>query len=101
MTWASLALLLSIPLSLSAQPAAYSFDDAQRFLQSNCQACHQGASPAGNFAVRDLAAPETLRTQSDRWNKLALRVRQGEMPPKAAPAPPLADRDRFVAWSDS
>jgi cytochrome c551/c552 len=101
MSRAAIALLLCLSAGLRAQSPAFSFDDAQRFLKSHCQACHQGTSPAGGFALREVAAADTMRTQSDRWNKLALRVRHGEMPPKAAPAPPLADRDRFLAWTDT
>ena len=86
---------------LRAQPDSFAFDDAQRFLKSYCQACHQGSSPAGNFATREVAAVDTLRTQSERWNRLVLRVRHGEMPPKAAPAPAVADRERFLSWADT
>src|SRR5215831_12350071 len=98
---ARLALLVSLPAALGAQTAAFSFDDAQRFLGANCRACHQGTSPAGGFALREIATAETMRTRPERWNKLALRVRHGEMPPKGAPAPPLADRERFLDWADS
>src|SRR4051812_25991654 len=101
MTRAGLAFLLSMPLGLAAQTGAYSFDDAQRFLKANCSTCHQGVRPAGGFALRDVATADTMRTQAERWNKLALRVRNGEMPPKAAGAPPLVERERFLAWTDS
>lgn len=101
MTRARLALLLALPAALGAQPAGFSFDDAQRFLKSNCQACHQGSSPAGGFAVNQVTTVETMRTQPERWNKLALRVRHGEMPPKGAPAPAVEDREKFLAWADS
>src|SRR5262249_44567424 len=73
----------------------------QKFLKSHCQACHQGANPAGGFATRDITTADTLRSQSERWNKVVLRVRHGEMPPKAAPAPAIADREHFLAWADS
>src|SRR4051794_14087117 len=92
--------ILVIPISLMAQ-APFTFDDAQTFLKANCQACHQGTAPAGGFATRDLAGADTLRTQADRWNKLALRVRHGEMPPKAAPAPAVADREAFLGGADT
>lgn len=95
------ALLASVPAVVCAQTAGYSFDEAQRFLKSNCQACHQGASPAGGFAVQQVATADSMRTRPEQWNKLALRVRHGEMPPKAAPMPPAADRERFLAWTDT
>jgi len=93
--------ILLIPLALTAQPDHFTFDDGQKFLKSHCQACHQGSNPAAGFATRDLATADSLRIHSDRWNKLRLRVRLGEMPPKSAPAPAIADRERFLAWADS
>jgi mono/diheme cytochrome c family protein len=90
-----------VPFAVMAQPAQFTFDDAQKFLRTSCQGCHQGANPAGGFTTRDLAGANSLRTQSERWNRLVLRVRHGEMPPKAAPAPALADRERFLEWADS
>jgi Protein of unknown function (DUF1588)/Protein of unknown function (DUF1592)/Protein of unknown function (DUF1585)/Protein of unknown function (DUF1587)/Protein of unknown function (DUF1595) len=101
MTGSRLALFVSIAGCVSAQPSGYSFEDAQRFLNANCQACHQGASPAAGFALREIATADTVRTRSERWTKLAARVRLGEMPPKGAPAPGPADRDRFLQWIDS
>src|SRR5690242_19274996 len=98
MTRASLAILVA-PLILTAAPVPFMFDDAQKFLQSYCQACHQGASPAGGFAIKDLAAAESIRSHSDRWSKLILRVSHGEMPPKSGPAIPLAEREAFLIWA--
>ena len=101
MTGARFAFFLALPAALGAQSAGFSFDDAQRFLKSHCQACHQGSAPAGGFALSHVATAETMRTQPERWNRLALRVRHGEMPPKAAPAPAVEEREKFLAWADS
>jgi hypothetical protein len=92
-----LALVFFAPLSVRAQ---FSFSDGQGFLKSYCQGCHQGATPAGGFSVRDVAAADSMKTQPERWKKLVLRVRNGEMPPKVAPAPPVAAREHFLAWAD-
>jgi hypothetical protein len=94
------ALLMAFPVILGAQSAT-TFDDAQRFLKSYCQACHQGTAAAGGFAIQQVAGAESMRTQPERWNKIALRVRHGEMPPKGANAPPVEDREKFLAWADS
>jgi hypothetical protein len=34
-----------LPVAVSVQPARYSFDDAQRFLKTQCQACNHGTAP--------------------------------------------------------
>src|SRR5690348_14252195 len=91
-----LATCITLHPALHAQPPRYSFDDAQAFLKTHCQGCHQGKAPAGGFAIQQLASPDTLRSETDRWNKLALRVRNGEMPPKGAAAPLPEAREQFT-----
>ena len=93
-----LATLITIPAALAAQPAGYSFDDAQAFLKSHCQICHQGTAPAGGFDIQQIGSRATIRSESARWNMLALRVRNGEMPPKGAPVPPADQRELFTNW---
>jgi len=92
------ATLLSFPAFLFAQATPYSFDDAQQFLKANCQACHQGAKPAGDFSLQQIAAADSLHTQAERWTKVALRVHNSEMPPKGLPAPPLEKREEFATF---
>jgi mono/diheme cytochrome c family protein len=95
------ATLLTLPLALAAQSARYSFSDAQTFLKTHCQACHQGTAAAAGFDIKEIASPATLRSATARWNMLALRVRNGEMPPKGAPVPPADQRAQFVDWITS
>jgi hypothetical protein len=87
--------------SLVFSQTAYSFEDSQQFLKTYCQACHQGSSPAGGFHVQRIAAAATIGAEAGRWNKAAIRVRNGEMPPKGAPAPPMEQRERFTEWVSS
>src|SRR5215469_3823604 len=96
-----LSLTLLATAALRAQPDSYSFDTAQSFLTQYCQACHQGKSPAGGFALQRVAAHSSLQSDSEKWLKLNLRVRNGEMPPKGAPAPTLDLREQFTHWVDS
>src|SRR5437667_4021042 len=93
-----LAILIALPAAFAAQSARYSFDDAQAFLKSHCQICHQGNAPASGFDLQQIASPVTIRSEAQRWNKLALRVRNGEMPPKGIPVPPADQREAFVNW---
>jgi hypothetical protein len=92
-----LATLITLPVALAAQPARYSFDDAERFLKTHCQVCHQGTAAAG-FDIQQVASPSAIRSEAARWNMVALRVRNGEMPPKGAPVPPVDQREQFVNW---
>jgi mono/diheme cytochrome c family protein len=93
-----LATLIAFPAALAAQTVRYSFDDSQVFLKGRCQVCHQGTTAAGGFDIQQIASPATLRSETARWTKVALRVRNGEMPPKGAPVPPLVLREQFTNW---
>lgn len=92
------ATLLLAGLAPCAVAGQFGYADAQSLLKTYCQGCHQGASPAGGLAVAQLAAPTAANTAT--WSKLLLRLRNGEMPPKGAPAPPLEARERFLEWGN-
>ena len=91
-------LILFAHCSRRHSPTAYSFNEAQNFLKANCNACHQGTAPAAGFDIQQIASPATISSEAARWNMLALRVRNGEMPPKGVPAPPADQREQFVNW---
>ena len=93
--------LLLIPalalLALSALGQEYTFDHAQSFLHQYCENCH-GAKPVGGFKLERVAKPESLSAEAGKWSSLMARVRNGEMPPKGSPAPPLEVREPFTNW---
>lgn len=78
--------------------SAQTFAEGQEFLQSYCANCHVGKAPAGGFNVAPLRTPESLREKPEKWNALVARVRNGEMPPKGAPAPSMEKREAMVEW---
>ncbi|MEO8368826.1 MAG: DUF1588 domain-containing protein [Candidatus Solibacter sp.] len=92
------AMFLAVAAALDAQPANYSFQDAQAFLKEHCQVCHQGASPAGGFDLRQTAGAGSIRSEAARWSSVALRVKNGEMPPAGAPALTASLREQFTTW---
>jgi hypothetical protein len=94
------AVALSAAAASGAPPEDYSFEKAQSFLKTYCQACHQGQTPAGGFHVRQVGAPSSLQTEPQRWHNLNLRVRNQEMPPKGAPAPSLDQIEGFTGWTE-
>src|SRR4051794_14672822 len=79
--------MFQVVVFLAVVPALFASSDS--FLRSYCESCHQGAKPAGGFAVPHAA-------EDSRWTRVALRVRNMEMPPKGAPAPPLDEREHFL-----
>lgn len=88
-------------LVLGLPAAAYTFDDAQKFLRNYCHSCHQGEKPSAGFHVAKLATLQTLLEEPRRWNRMLVRVREHEMPPKGAPAPDLKAREAFVDYVDN
>jgi hypothetical protein len=90
----ALLLLAVLPL------AGASFDDAQAFLKTYCETCHSAKSATGGFAVTQVGAKAGSQDRSDRWTRIAIRVRNSEMPPRGAPAPALDAREAFIKWID-
>lgn len=80
-----LLLLIAATVAFGQTPAF----DGKQFVQQRCAACHAGKSPAGGF---DTAKADNLEA----WNKAALRVHNGEMPPRAPL--PVEQREAFSAW---
>jgi cytochrome c551/c552 len=78
-----------------------SFETAQAFLKTYCLACHQDRNPQGGFSVKQVSAKETLAQDARRWTALIVRVKNGEMPPKGAPAPLDDQRRQFVDWAEN
>ena len=90
--------VLLVFLAVSALAADLPFAEGQAFLQQYCVNCHQAA--VGGFALKQVSTPESFRAASHKWTSLANRVRNGEMPPKGAPAPALEAREHFTKWVD-
>ena len=90
------------PLALAALSAvcamaAPEFEATQKFLATYCKNCHSGKSAVGGFRLDKISDPESFATDSHSWTRAALRVRNGEMPPKGLPAPELKAREEFAA----
>lgn len=88
-------LLLAALLSAASLSAQYSFPQAQAFLKQYCEKCHQDQAPAGGFRLSRVADPASLTSDANKWLSLTNRVKNGEMPPKGAPAPPIEAKEKF------
>ena len=92
--WAAWATVLTA----GTATAGFTFEEGQGFLKTYCQGCHQGKSPAGGFAIQRVSTPESVHSETQKWSSLSARVRNGEMPPRGAPAPPIDQREQFTQW---
>lgn len=95
-----MALLPALALAAPAPEPPFRFQDSQAFLKKYCLACHMGDKPAAGFLLSRIAAEQSLNDTPRLWNRVLARVRDQEMPPRNAPAPPPALRDRFTSWID-
>lgn len=90
--------MLLLPALAIAQTAApnNNLAEGQQFLQTNCAVCHSGKSPAGGFDIKRLAQPTSFHDRPALWNKVALRVHNGEMPPGGSLG--VEKRETFTGW---
>lgn len=85
-------------LVAAASAYAQSFADSQRFLQQYCEKCHSDAAHAGGFRLSRVATESSLLSDAAKWLSLTNRVKNGEMPPKGSPVPPIEERERFEEY---
>lgn len=70
-------------------------------LQQNCSGYHNAKLASGNLNLEPLLAPASLSTAREGWEKIAAKVKSGEMPPKGMPALPPATKQAFVTFLDA
>ncbi|MEX2262747.1 MAG: DUF1592 domain-containing protein [Bryobacteraceae bacterium] len=91
-------LLLAFAAMPSIAEENFSFPEAQAVLKTYCSNCHAGKTAVAGFDLEKFGTMESILEAPRKWNRALLRVRDGEMPPKGAPAPPMEQREKFVAW---
>ena len=91
-------LVASFALTVVGGWGAPDFAESQRFLETYCKSCHAGKTAVGGFRLEKVASPESFATAAQDWSRLALRVRNGEMPPKGSPAPELNAREELARY---
>ena len=89
---------LVLAATAAAQSAAPHFTaaDGQQFLRSNCAGCHSAAVKSGGLAITTLDAVHPERDAA-KWERVALKLRSGMMPPAGAPRPTKAAVEQFAS----
>ena len=72
-----------LPLPVSAAPMP--------FFEKHCFECHDSASKQAGLDLSKLEPPSA--ENFGKWVKIHDRIESGEMPPKAQPRPPVADKE--------
>lgn len=92
---------LAVLAMAAGMAMAGDYADAVRpFLRANCGGCHGAKAPAGGFAVDTLVAGSEADSlaQRERWERVAQRIKSGEMPPKGAARPDAEKARAVTAW---
>lgn len=84
------SVLVVVRAGVSATPATGSLPPgAQKFIQTNCVACHEGKEAEGGLDLTSLKLTLSDSQIFAHWVRIFDRVHAGEMPPKDAdPVPP-------------
>lgn len=76
--------------ALSAASAATQ-PDVFAFLEKNCAACHNGKVKSGDLNLAALKDAPSFDQNRDIWERVAAKVKNGEMPPPGLPRPAAAE----------
>ncbi len=83
-----------------AEDPAYTFREAQRFLEQFCVECHGPVKPKAKLNLKRYDTPEQMLADRKVWDEILARVRNSEMPPREAEkfTPPDEARRAFIRW---
>ena len=67
-------------------------------INSFCVECHGGSEPEGELSLHELSSDRVDEANIQTWLKVASKVESGEMPPREAEQPSVAQRFRLIRW---
>ena len=70
-------------------------------LQQSCFECHQSSRAEGGLDLSRFTDGASASLEGDVWKRVAIRVRNGEMPPPDHPRLPKEERDLIHHWANS
>jgi hypothetical protein len=91
-----------LPDSQHGKPADFQAAIAP-LLAAHCVTCHSGESPKGDLSLEfgsQHAVEDRLRTDRKVFERIAERVRAGEMPPEDRARPNDAETSLLLSWID-
>ncbi|MBL8213523.1 MAG: DUF1592 domain-containing protein [Bryobacterales bacterium] len=90
-------LLLSFLQGLAADTSGYQ-KLVQPYVAKHCSTCHNAKAKVAGLDLDRTA--DSITADQDVWEKVARKIKTGEMPPKGLPVPPSADSAAVTAWID-
>ncbi|MCU0248201.1 MAG: DUF1592 domain-containing protein [Bryobacter sp.] len=95
-----LAIWVVAALPLGAAPPS-TFDSAIRpFLKQNCLGCHNAKAKVADLVLDQAQSMDDVLRDRARWERVAEKIRSGEMPPRPMKRPSASDVHKIVAAFD-
>ncbi len=89
------------PLPAHAAAAPATFETLVKpFLAENCFECHGNEKQKKEINFETVESVKALTEDPDRWEEVARRLRDREMPPDDEPQPPEQKRQAVASWID-
>jgi len=86
----------------TAKPAADSFHtDVAPLVQKYRGACHGAQNPTAGLALVGYHDTAAVLKARDVWDRVAKNLASSSMPPRGAPQPTPAERERMVGWVEA
>ena len=73
----------------------------QPLIEKYCSGCHTGADAESGLAFNNFADAKSVFRQRRIWEKVAVRIDIGDMPPADSPQPSSEDRKTLTSWIQS
>lgn len=90
---------LAVPVKGGPAPAPGAFEKTVRpFLTKHCSSCHSAKARTGDIDTESLKTAATVAKDPHSWEKIAQKVKTGEMPPPGSPRPSPAEVKAFTGW---
>ena len=87
--------VLSVAL---AAPCLAATPDVLAFVNANCMMCHSAAARSGDVNLEAFKDKQGFIEGRETWERVAAKLKAGEMPPPGIPRPPVAEIDAVVNW---
>ncbi len=83
-------------LPLRAEPR-----DVFAFVQKNCSGCHNASAKAGDLDLTALQTASTFEKDRETWERVAEKLKLGQMPPAGVPHPQTESTAAITHWLEN
>ena len=71
------------------------------FIQKSCVGCHNATVTSGDLNLEALRSAKTFDEKREVWERVASKLKTGQMPPPGIPRPPQADVLAVTRWLEA